>query len=103
MDASLAARGQSRAPTGGSEPSKVTSKARLRAMAVLQAQRPWLSHTALIGVVDAAARWVDEQQDDLARGLLEVAGGEETGAYAWLILLNLDQPPGDPGQPQDAS
>jgi hypothetical protein len=72
----------------------VTSKARLRAMAVLQEQRPWLSHTALIGVVDAAARWLDEQQDDLARGLLEAAGGDGAGAHAWLILLDLDQPPG---------
>lgn len=97
-DASLAARGESRAPTGGSEPSKVTSKARLRAMAVLQGQRPSLSHTALIGVVDAAARWLNEQQDDLARGLLEAAGGDEAGSHAWLILLNLDQPLADSGQ-----
>ena len=92
-DASLAAREQTQAPTGGSEPSKVTSKARLRAMAVLQQHRPTLSHTALIGVVDAAARWVDEQEDDLASGLLEAAGGEEAGGHAWLILLDLDQPP----------
>ncbi len=75
-DASLAARGQTRPPAGQSEPSKVTSAARLRAMAVLQAERPWLGHVELIGVVDAAARWLDEQEDDLARGLLEAAGGD---------------------------
>ena len=40
------------------------------------------SVTALIGVVDAAARWLDEQQDALARGLLEAAGGDEAGAHA---------------------
>jgi hypothetical protein len=75
------------------EPHRVTSAARLRAMAVLQANRPWLDHRSLIGVVDAAARWVDEQEDDLAQGVLDAAGGDEAGLQAWLILLGRDQPP----------
>ena len=92
-DASLAALGRPR-DEHRPEPHRVSSAARLRAMAVLQGERPWLTHAALLGVVDAAARWLDEQEDDLARGVLEAAGGDEAGAHAWLILLDLAEPPG---------
>ena len=80
------------------QPIGVTSGARLRAMATVQAQRPELSHAALIGVVDAAARWLDERENDLAAGLLEAAAGEEAGRRAWEILLAVDRPapPGNP-------
>lgn len=91
-DASLAALGRER-DEHRPQPYRVSSAARLRAMAVIQTERPWLTHAALLGVVDAAARWVDEQEDDLARGVLEAAGGDEAGGHAWLILLDLDRPP----------
>jgi len=97
-DASLAALGRDR-DEHNLEPHKVSSAARLRGMAVLQSGRPWLTHAALLGVVDAAAWWLDQNEDDLAVGLLEAAGGEDFGQRAWAILLDL-KPPGSPSADQ---
>jgi hypothetical protein len=94
-DASVATLGQER-DEHRPEPHRVSTAPRLRAMAAIQEQRPWLNHDSLVGVVDAAARWLDEQEDYLARGVLEAAAGEEVGAHAWLILLDLDRPSGQP-------
>jgi hypothetical protein len=69
-------------------------------MAMVQNVRPWLDHTALVGVVDAAAWWIDQEEDDFARGLLQAAAGDETGAAAWLALLDLNPPRGT-GEPSE--
>ena len=62
-------------PAGGRP---VTAESRLLAMAMLQETRPGLSHTALVGVVDAAARWIEEDEHDFALGVGEAAAGERT-------------------------
>lgn len=79
----------------GSErgPVRASMSARLRAMAVVQAEKPWLSYTAVLGVIDAAARWIEEQENDLAAGLLEAAAGEEPGRLAWEILQGVGSAP----------
>jgi Transposase IS116/IS110/IS902 family len=70
---------------------RVGTGARLRAMAVLQEARPELTHAALLGVVDGAAAWLDQDEDDLAAGLMEAAGGEAAGRRAWRQLVDSDQ------------
>jgi hypothetical protein len=62
-------------------------------MAVVQAEKPWLTYTAVLGVIDAAARWIEERENDLAAGLLDAAAGEETGRRAWEILQGLGHAP----------
>jgi hypothetical protein len=75
----------------------VSSGDRLRAMAAVQAVRPTLTHIALIGVVDAAVRWLDDGEPDLAAGLLEATAGEDAGRRAWEVLQGVDRP-SDPGR-----
>ena len=77
----------------GRGPGRLTTTARLQAMAVVQAEKPWLTYTAVLGVIDAAARWIEEQENDLAAGLLEAAAGEEAGRRAWEILQGLGHAP----------
>lgn len=95
-DAGTVARG----PAGSAPPAapgRVTSASRLSAMAALQQHRPRLTHTELIGVVDAAARWLDEAEYDLALGLLQAVGGDETGMAAWQVLLAQSDRGAEPG------
>ena len=75
----------------------ISSGDRLRAMAVVQTERPTLTHSALVGVVDAAARWLEDGEPDLAAGLLEAAAGDDAGRRAWELLQGVDRS-GDPGR-----
>ena len=71
----------------------MTAESRLlaMAMAMLQETRPGLSHTALVGVVDAAARWIEEDEHDFALGVVEAAAGEQTAPMVWTALLGQRQ------------
>jgi len=80
-----------------SEARPISSGDRLRAMAVVQTVRPALTHSALVGVVDAAARWLEDGEPDLAAGLLEAAAGDDAGRRAWELLQGVDRS-GDPGR-----
>ena len=91
-DAGAAARENAGAASPAPRPSKVTDANRLIATTQLQKVQPWLSHTALVGVVDAAARWLDESKDDFALGLLQAVAGEQVGSHAWLVLLGQGRP-----------
>lgn len=66
-------------------------------MAAVQIERPALTHSALVGVVDAAARWLEGGEPDLAAGLLEAAAGDGAGRRAWELLQGVDRS-GDPGR-----
>jgi hypothetical protein len=78
------------------EPRPISTGDRLRAMAVVQTERPTLTHSALVGVVDAAARWLEDREPDLAAGLLEAAAGDDAGRRAWELLQGVDRSD-DPG------
>ena len=80
-----------------SEARPISSGDRLRAMAVVQTVRPALTHSALVGVVDAAARWLEDGEPDLAAGLLEAAAGDDAGRRAWELLQGVDRSD-DPGR-----
>ena len=80
-----------------SEARPISSGDRLRAMAVIQTERPALTHSALVGVVDAAARWLEDGEPDLAAGLLEAAAGDDAGRRAWELLQGVDRSD-DPGR-----
>jgi len=80
-----------------SEARPISSGDRLRAMAAVQAERPTLTHSALVGVVDAAARWLEDGELDLAAGLLEAVAGDDAGRRAWELLQGVDRS-GDPGR-----
>lgn len=69
----------------------VTAESRLLAMAMLQEIKPGLSHTALVGVVDAAARWIEEEEHDFALGVVEAAAGEQMAPALWTTLLGQRQ------------
>ena len=91
-DGATAAGGTS-APTGRNP---VSTRDRLRAMAVIQRSRPTLSHTALVGVVEAAARWIEADEYDLAMGLVEAAVGDQATAAVWSALVRQDRLPPRP-------
>ena len=69
----------------------VTEESRLLAMAMLQESKPGLSHTALVGVVDAAARWIEQDKHDFALGVVEAAAGEQVAPAVWTTLLGQRQ------------
>lgn len=73
---------------------RVGRRARLLAMAELQAARPDLTHGALVAVVDAAAEWLGRGQDYNAAVLLDAVAGEDgAGSQAYLTLIGYDTPP----------
>ena len=88
-DACLAALGKDR-DEHRTEPRRISNAARLRAMSLLQTERPWLTYNALVGVVDAAAWWLDQDEDEMARGLLSATAGEDVSMTAWLVLLGME-------------
>jgi hypothetical protein len=90
QDAAAAARGTR--PEPGTS-TKVTDGNRLRAMEVLQNSRPELDHSALLAVIDSAARWLDEDMDYNAMDLLD-AVDQEVGTEVYFILLGRPTPSG---------
>jgi hypothetical protein len=67
--------------------SKVGPAERGQAMVVLQQARSDLSHDKLVAIIDAAAWWLDNQQDYKATDLLEALVPAETGAEVYMILI----------------
>ena len=66
----------------------VPSRQRLAAVGVLRAAEPTMSPVERIAVVDAAARWLDEDSDgDLALALLRAAGDSEAVAMQAYVEL----------------
>jgi hypothetical protein len=55
-------------------------------MAMLQKARPELSHGKLIAIVDAAARWLDDDMDHMAMDLLNTIDGD-LGMALYFTLL----------------
>jgi hypothetical protein len=64
---------------------RVTSGQRMRAAAVLQ-ERAGFAVLTLVAVVDAAARWVDEDGHEYAIALLEATTDADTAGAAFLAL-----------------
>ena len=91
-DSGRAARGERAAMSAERSPSAVTAGSRLLAMAMLQQTKPALSHTALVGIIDAAARWIEEDEHDFALGVVEAAAGEQLAPTLWLTLLGQHAP-----------
>src|SRR5690349_19980896 len=87
-DAAAVARGTRSEPVA---PTRIGLAQRLKAMAVLQQARPELSHSRLMAVVDAAAWWLTDDEDDMAMDLLD-AVTPEAASTAYFTLLGRDKP-----------
>jgi hypothetical protein len=96
-DAAAVARGTRSQPE---PPTRVGSAERLKAMAVLQQARPELSHSKLMAVVDAAAWWLTDDEDDMAAELLD-AVASEAASTAYFALLGRDKPRSAPAVEPD--
>jgi hypothetical protein len=83
-DAAAAATGADDPPTA--EPARVGHRGRLKAMAMLQKARPELSHGKLIAIVDAAARWLDDDMDHMAMDLLNTIDDDQGMALYFTLL-----------------
>ena len=87
-DAAAAAKGAKSGPT---TKMKVTDGNRLRALEILQGSRAELSHSALLTIVDSAARWLDEDMDYQAMDLLS-AIDDEVGTAVYFTLIGHPMP-----------
>jgi len=96
-DAAAVARGTQAEPVA---PTRIGSAQRLKAMAVLQQARPELSHSKLMAVVDAAAWWLTDDEDDMAMDLLD-AVTPEAASTAYFTLLGRDKPGSAPAVEPD--
>ena len=85
-----AAAGQRIRGQGG--PARVATVARLRAMTELQAARADLDHSSVAAVVDAAALWLDRNEDYNAAVLMEAVAGDGAGSQAYLTLIGYGHP-----------
>ena len=75
---------------------KITSSARLKAMAELQVACPDLSHSTLVAIIDAVAWLIDQEEDYDVTGVLDAVTSDGTGADTYLTLVGYDGPPHDP-------
>lgn len=67
--------------------SKVGAAERGRAMVILQQARPELTHAQLVSVVDAAAWWLDKDEDYKATDLLDSVASTDVSGDVYATLL----------------
>ena len=67
--------------------SKIGAAERGRAMVILQKARPELTHAQLVAVVDAAAWWLDKDEDYKATDLLDSVASTDVSGDVYATLL----------------
>jgi hypothetical protein len=84
MDAARAAKSTLRPPN---PTVKVSDGARLKAIELLQAARPELTHSAAVAIIDAAAWWIKDDMFEMAADLL-AAIHPDAGMSVYSALLD---------------